>query len=93
VARNLSDAERVLLLMLARADELGKPADDLVNELNRALAAHLKAGSDEPPSEPPSAQPEAVRPRARASGNAVPARAAEAGKPKPEPPKSADFEP
>lgn len=89
VASNLGDAARVSLLMLARADELGKPAEDLANQLQRVLAAYFKPFPSPPVVEAPAPAPEVPAPRTRQDARP---RAAEP-KAKAEPAKSADFEP
>lgn len=95
VLTNLRDADRVSVLMLARADELGKPADELVSEFTRVLAAYFKSPSAAP-SEVIEPAPASEAPRARPPENDARPRASGPGpkpKPPPEPPKSADFEP
>lgn len=97
VEQNLEDAAQVSLLMLARADELGTPAEALANELRHVLAPNFKLPASPPPaSEPAPPSPEPPRPRPRAAPEPrAKAGAGDEAKPKaaPEPPKSADFEP
>jgi hypothetical protein len=91
VASNLDDAARVNLLMLARADELGKPTEALASELQRVLAPYFKPFPSPPVVEAPAPAPEAPPPRPRqgARSRATPAEP----NAKAEPAKSADFEP
>jgi hypothetical protein len=89
---NLRDAERVSVLMLARSDELSRPAEELANELSRVLSSYFKPWPVAPPPEPAPA-PEPPRPKPRATPDARPRTSEPKAKASSEAPKSADFEP
>lgn len=96
VEANLRDSERVSVLMLARVDELGRPAEALVTELLRTLGPNFKLPASAPPPEPPAPAPEPPPPRQRANQDPRPRTSPAAepkAKPASEPAKSADFEP
>jgi hypothetical protein len=89
---NLRDAERVSVLMLARSDELARPAEALARELGSVLASYFKPWPVAPPPEPAPA-PEPPRPRPRAGPDARPRARDPKAKTPSESAKSADFEP
>jgi hypothetical protein len=109
VHKNLSDARKIIPLMVSRARELAEQAKKLVRALERALSTETRAQSAEPPlivadeaAAPPAGPvpkpaPKAARPRAgsgAAKKGGAPATAASAGaKAQKSAPKSADFEP
>jgi hypothetical protein len=95
VAKNLQDADRVLVLMQARVDEVALPVENLRAEIERVRPAPAALAETPPapkPEERPHARPAAPRGRpseaasAAAASPAPPKAAHEAGK-------SADFEP
>jgi len=93
--QNLEDAERVIVLMQARADETAGPIDGLYKELGQVFAKgepeNVPAQAPVKPEEKPRPRPQPARPRPDAAPVASPASPPAA--PKPAPAKSADFEP
>jgi hypothetical protein len=89
---NLADAERVSVLMLARSDELARPAEELARELGSVLVPYSKPWPVAPPPEPAPA-PEPPRPRPRAGPDAHPRAGDPKAKAASDGAKSADFEP
>jgi hypothetical protein len=92
VIANLRDAERVLALMIARADETGKPADHLVAELSVALGKESKVRAPDDDDSVP-ARSVAVTPAAAPAGEPASAAAKTPGAEKPATPKAANAEP
>ncbi|HET9932800.1 MAG TPA: hypothetical protein VFQ35_18985 [Polyangiaceae bacterium] len=94
--QNLKDAERVMVLMQARADETASPVDGLYRELNRVFASSepppSEGASPPKPEEKPRPRP-APRPRPDVAQPAPRSEGAPVASPKPTAPKSADFEP
>lgn len=95
--QNLKDAERVIVLMQARAEETAVPIDSLYRELNRVFASPETPPPDTAappkPEEKPRPRPVAPRPRSDSSPPAARTEAPAAVPPKTAAPKSADFEP
>jgi len=94
--QNLEDAERVIVLMQARADETAAPIDALYKELGQVFGKSEPAASEPAqapvkPEEKPRPRPQPARPRSDSGPVASPA--APPAAPKPAPAKSADFEP
>jgi hypothetical protein len=93
--QNLEDAERVIVLMQARASETAAPIDGLYKEIGQVFGKAEPAANE--PAQAAVKSEEKPRPRAqparpRADAPAAPA-AAPATSPKAAPAKSADFEP
>jgi hypothetical protein len=88
--KNLEDAERVIVLMQARAEEIALPIDGLYRELSRVFGKNEPAPAE---AAPPAAKPE-EKPRPRPSAPRPRADPSPVATSKPQAsPKSADFEP
>ncbi|MFZ5891732.1 MAG: hypothetical protein ACOY0T_11815 [Myxococcota bacterium] len=91
--RNLEDAERVMVLMQARAEETAAPIDGLYKELSRVFSKPDPAPVEAPPAPKPEDKPK-PRPVARPRADPASVATSPAATPKPAPAtKSADFEP
>ena len=95
--QNLKDAERVIVLMQARAEDTAIPVDGLYRELNRVFASPdtppSESATPPKPEEKPRPRPVAPRPRPDSAASAPRAESAPVAPPKAAAPKSADFEP